>query len=294
MMRSKTVLLVVVLLVLGFGIGRISAAPGTLDSPGLPDDPASESYTLGDIYDRLNDGTQGAQSAFTEPASGPGTGTMHTLNQIMAIAPQIDATHGATQTHVLGGKTVWGLTSGQWGVITGTRPAAPVPRTGQTASSSPGDDGDLEKGVAWPDPRFTDNEDGTVTDKLTGLIWLKNANCFGSKPWAQALSDANGLANGSCGLTDGSSAGDWRLPNLRELQSLVHYGVYNPAVPNTAGTGKWTGEPFSGVQLRSYWSSTTVAANPYNGWCVFLGNGLVQSSYDKRTARWVWPVRGGQ
>jgi hypothetical protein len=32
-------------------------------------------------------------------------------------------------------------------------------------------------GVAWPNPRFTDNSDGTVTDNLTGLIWLKNANC---------------------------------------------------------------------------------------------------------------------
>ena len=57
---------------------------------------------------------------------------------------------------------------------------APVHKTGQTTSYATGDDGDLEKGVAWPNPRFTDNSDGTVTDNLTGLIWLKNANCFGT------------------------------------------------------------------------------------------------------------------
>jgi len=47
---------------------------------------------------------------------------------------------------------------------------APVAKTGQTTSYSTGDDGDLEKDVAWPNPRFTNNSDGTVTDNLTGLI----------------------------------------------------------------------------------------------------------------------------
>jgi hypothetical protein len=41
-------------------------------------------------------------------------------------------------------------------------------KTGQTTSYRSGDDGDLEKGVTWPNPRFTDNSDGTVTDNLTG------------------------------------------------------------------------------------------------------------------------------
>jgi hypothetical protein len=120
----------------------------------------------------------------------------------------------------------------------------PVTKTGQTTSYAAGDDGDLEKGVAWPDPRFTDHGDGTVTDNLTGLIWLKNANCFGRRTWNQALSECNNLANGSCGLTDGSSAGDWRLPNVRELQSLVDYSRYDPALP--------AGHPFSNVQSTYY------------------------------------------
>ena len=44
---------------------------------------------------------------------------------------------------------------------------APVEKTGQTTSYGIGDDGDLEKGIPWPNPRFTDNLNGTVTDNLT-------------------------------------------------------------------------------------------------------------------------------
>ena len=70
------------------------------------------------------------------------------------------------------------LTAGHWGQA-GTYNIYPamVPKTGQTTGYATGDDGALQKGVAWPNPRFTDNGDGTVTDNLTGLIWLKNANC---------------------------------------------------------------------------------------------------------------------
>jgi hypothetical protein len=116
---------------------------------------------------------------------------------------------------------------------------APVPRTGQTDSSATADDGDLEKGVPWPSPRFTDNEDGTITDNLTGLIWLKNANCQGTKTWADALSFANNLADSQCGLTDGSVVGDWRLPNIRELHSLIDFGRSEPALPENHPFANW-------------------------------------------------------
>ena len=90
---------------------------------------------------------------------------------------------------------------------------SPVAATGQITSYAGSDDGALQTGVAWPDPRFTDNVDGTVTDNLTGLVWLKNANCFVQTNWTSAIIDANQLASGSCSLSDGSAAGDWRLPN---------------------------------------------------------------------------------
>ena len=172
---------------------------------------------------------------------------------------------------------------------------APVEKTGQTdcwdtsGTSIPcadtGQDGDLQKGVAWPDPRFTDNADGTVTDNLTGLIWLKNASCFGQKNWSTALTDCNSLANGACSLTDGSVAGDWRLPNLFELESLRDMSNYNPALPS--------GHPFTSVVSGFYWSGTTNADDTNVAWDVNLYNGSM-SSGGKADNLYAWPVRGGQ
>jgi hypothetical protein len=144
--------------------------------------------------------------------------------------------------------------------------------------------------------------DGTVTDNLTGLVWLENANCFGYESWQRALALANGLFDGStndpgggdCGLSDGSVEGEWRLPNVRELQSLVHYGVHSPVVPDTSGTGQWSeGNPFSGLQLSYYWSSTTEAFYTVNAWYVYFYTGLVGYVH-KTSSNYVWPVRGGQ
>jgi hypothetical protein len=164
---------------------------------------------------------------------------------------------------------------------------APVPKTGQTASIATGDDGDLEKGVASPNPRFTDNGNGTITDNLTGLTWLKNASCLGQQTWANALAAANALAspNVACGLEDGSVAGDWRLPNIRELHSLVDYGTSNPALP--------ADHPFMNVDVASaYWSSTTGANNSDGAWDVGFGVGFVGFA-GKSASHFVTAVRGG-
>src|SRR5215510_3311675 len=84
---------------------------------------------------------------------------------------------------------------------------APVPKTGQTTLFATGDDGDLEKGVASPTPRFTDNNNGTITDNLTGLIWLKNADCPGTfRDWFTALNDVASL--NSSGSMNGNNCGD--------------------------------------------------------------------------------------
>lgn len=171
---------------------------------------------------------------------------------------------------------------------------AKVEKTGQITSYSAGDDGDLKKGVKWPHPRFKDNGNGTVRDKLTKLIWLKNANAFGVRTWEQALSDANTLASGSAGLTDGSKAGDWRLPNVKELQSLIDFAYYNPALSSALGKSQWTnGDAFIGVQSSSHWSSTTYSFYPTGAWVVNLLDGIV-SGDDKTNANYVWPVRAGQ
>ncbi|MCP4362378.1 MAG: DUF1566 domain-containing protein [Chloroflexi bacterium] len=260
---------------------------GNIDSSAAPN--ATNSYTLEDIYNRLDASTAGSQSVFAEPAAGPGS-TMHDLNSIMGVAPALDAANGASAADVANGKTFWGLTSGQWGVQTGTgiisaTYAAAVPKTGQTISYATGDDGDLERGVAWPNPRFTDNSDGTVTDNLTGLIWLKDANCFSGRNWTTALSDTNSLADGSCGLSDSSSAGNWRLPNIRELHSLIDFSQYTPALP--------VGYPFTAVQSTNYWSSTTDNCCTFRAWSVDLTSGFIFNG-DKGFSYYVWPVRAGQ
>lgn len=170
-------------------------------------------------------------------------------------------------------------------VVSGvTRNYAPVPKTGQTTSYAAGDDGALQKGVASPTSRFTDNGNGTVTDKLTKLIWLKNANAFGTQTWTQALNTANSLAAPAAGLTDGSKAGDWRLPNVKELLSLVDYGRFAPALP--------AGAPFTGVQVSNYWSSTADAVNAAYVWCVNFSDCGV-GNCDKSAYDSVWCVRGG-
>jgi len=183
---------------------------------------------------------------------------------------------------------------------------APVPQTGQTTCYNQsgtqisclgtGQDGDKLAGVASPMPRFVDNGNGTVTDKLTGLIWLKNANCFGQRNWQAALNDANGLKGDGtqCGLTDGSTAGQWRLPNVKELQSLINFGFANPALSDALGTGHWTnGNAFSGVLSALYWSSSNNMYGPDNAWFVGLSVGFIDGS-DKSSIHYVWPVRGGQ
>jgi len=73
--------------------------------------------------------------------------------------------------------------------------------------------------VPLTSPCFVDNANGTITDTVTGLIWLKQADCVPGN-WGDAISAIGSLADGQCGLSDGSAPGAWRMPNRNELQSL--------------------------------------------------------------------------
>ncbi|HBG06372.1 MAG: hypothetical protein A2075_13240 [Geobacteraceae bacterium GWC2_58_44] len=172
-----------------------------------------------------------------------------------------------------------------------------LPRTGQnacydnTGSSSSqlpscagtGQDGELRKGESWPNPRLTDNNDGTVTDNLTGLIWLRNVGCL-TKSWAEALSSVKTLAASSCGLTDGSAAGDWRLPNINELRSILDLQNADPPLP--------AGHPFLGIPSHSYWwSSTSGSTAPNYAWLVSASSGIEGMSL-KSYSKIAWAVRG--
>lgn len=171
--------------------------------------------------------------------------------------------------------------------------ASPVqlPATGQKDSYAAGDDGALQKGEAWQATRFVDNGDQTQTDTLTNLIWTKDGNAPGpaacnpatTKTWQGAL-DYVACLNSNSFL--GKS--DWRLPNRKELMSLLNWGQNNPAT--------WLNiQGFSGVQGSYYWSSSTQAIGTSYAWGVYMGmdyGHVVNSS--KGYSNYVWPVRGGQ
>ncbi len=246
-------------------IFAVNAFTGDLEPTATPDNAGSAVYTGDDIYNRLSDNTTAIKrtGAFTEPAAVPGS-TGRSLDEIYEIAIP-------TKVPKSGAADISGYTE------------------------DPNEDASLQKGVAWPNPRFTDNGNGTITDNLTGLVWLKNANRYGQRTWAQAMNDCNTLADDGVDLTDGSVAGEWRLPGINELRSLSHFGFYDPGIPNTAGTGKWTeGDAFTGVGNNFYWSGTTVVYFTYRAWSIASYGG--SSPYFNKTTSvdmYVWPVRDG-
>jgi len=183
-----------------------------------------------------------------------------------------------------------------------------LPATGYVISYAEGDDGYYHKGVVWPSPRFTDHGDGTVTDRLTGLMWLKEMNCMaasypeydvdsiggeagdGLVTWQHALEFVKGINAGTFPAC-GAGYNDWHLPNFLELRSLWDF-----TAPELLGYLP-EGHPFTSAD--SYvvpvgtWSSTTSTKTneaflvPYNfGTLLFL-----LSSRDKDETSRVWPVR---
>ena len=134
-----------------------------------------------------------------------------------------------------GGNYVWPVRSGQSGSLGSS--IISLPRTGQTtcydatgssiACAGTGQDGELQMGAAWPGTRFADNGYQTVSDNLTGFIWTKDGKTpgltacgfGGGKTWQGALDYVKCLnTNNYLGHND------WRLPNRKELQSLVYAG----------------------------------------------------------------------
>ena len=148
--------------------------------------------------------------------------------------------------------------------------------------------------------RYVDCGNGTVYDTVTNLIWLKKANCFLDKSYAAANNAAAGLGDGDCGLTDGSSPGDWRLPTMAEwqwtFQRAVALGCINPAFTNTAGTSCGGPDPFTYIQVgERYWSSTAVEANPTHAWSVEINSGALKTDLVKTASGNIhaWPIRSG-
>jgi hypothetical protein len=192
----------------------------------------------------------------------------------------------------------------QWLFLGGPKPTCPtgqpagLPGTGQTlcyddsglaidcaSVTCPGQDAFHATGCSSA-AFFADNGDGTVTDGCTGLMWQKDTADEDGQPaeleWCRALSYCENL----------SFAGhdDWRLPNVRELQSLADYGRFDPSI-----------DPVFGAVPDFYWSSTTsyfFIDDPDDpeardsAWGVYFYDGDVCPDF-KGSGFYVRAVRGG-
>jgi hypothetical protein len=108
------------------------------------------------------------------------------------------------------------------------------------------------------------------------------------------LAEANQISSGSYGLSDGSKAGDWRVPNLNELESLVDVSVSNPALT--------PGFPFTHVSMATYWSSTAYGASKFgalDAWAIqfsdgsFINDGVANAMATANNGVWAVKGKGG-
>lgn len=190
--------------------------------------------------------------------------------------------------------------------ITATTPSVPLtpnaklPKTGQSkcydtnggiiSCSGSGQDADYASGQSWPTPRYlTDNS--TVIDNLTGLVWLNTANLIkqknpeydsdgvsgdGEVTWQNALNYISKLNTESY-----LGHNDWRMPNIKELESLIDYDNNAIASNNIANI------PYSQTRI---WSSTTSIGWKDMAWCLHTGYKYYVSEYKIKTGL-VIPVR---
>jgi hypothetical protein len=187
---------------------------------------------------------------------------------------------------------------------------AALPTTGQTTCwdsegrvipcAGTGQDGDVQAGAPLG---YTDNGDGTITDATTGLMWEKKSldGTAATNPhhrdrmytWADAFAAyAAGLnaGGGFAGYTD------WRLPNIKELQSIANYEHANPSVSSAFNTGCVAGCTVLTCSCTAssafYWSSTTSPGVPMNALGVHFSPFNVVH-FEKSNPAFVRAVRGG-
>ncbi len=141
-----------------------------------------------------------------------------------------------------------------------------------------------------PTEDFVINTDGTVTHTKTGLTWMR---CSVGQVWnnaQQVCVDDGNVANdrydwnNAVSMVDQYSYGghsDWRLPNIKELASIVELKCFRPAINL---------EIFPGTHTRGNWLADPNEKDKYSGWLVYLG--YTNSSVDlRKTEGWIRLVR---
>ncbi|TAL37070.1 MAG: DUF1566 domain-containing protein [Spirochaetes bacterium] len=210
-------------------------------------------------------------------------------------------------------------------IVLATGSGSNLPVTGQATEYSAGDDGSYKKGTDLPSIRFCDNGDGTVTDNMTGLMWVKNANAMGTidthksfdsitdpdpyynvcgpsyagdgaVTWEKSKTFIAGLNSGTypCGVTKTPRYTDWRMPTVNELETLINYSEQ---------CGSLNAQGFDNVSCsKYYWCSPEATINFYSGtkaaaWNVGFANITISGRITpmnkaQECYSLVWPVRG--
>ena len=147
---------------------------------------------------------------------------------------------------------------------------------------------------------YVDNGDGTINDLNTHLMWEKKSldgrihDQSTVYTWPDAFSTFIGGLNAGGGFAGHT---DWRLPNIKELQSIINYQNFDPAVSAAFNANCALGCTVTTCSctqsLFSYWSSTAYQVGPNSAWVVFFFGGIV-NAYDKSNfTAYVRAVRGG-
>ncbi len=140
-----------------------------------------------------------------------------------------------------------------------------------------------------PTADFVDNGDGTVTSKKTKLTWKR---CSEGQTWGSSACTGSATTfNWELALTQGANASfagntDWRVPNLKELASIVERQCTGPSINATIF-------PATPGISGSYWWSASPFGIAGQAWVVGFGGGYA-NPYDKAGSHYVRLVRGGQ
>ena len=142
------------------------------------------------------------------------------------------------------------------------------------------------RGTAYGINDFVDNSDGTITDRATGLMWSQADNGSGMD-WEHALAFAQDQ-NAASYL----GHADWRLPNTKELQSLIDY-TRSPGATDAAHVGPAIDTMFSCTPITNeagdadypwYWTSTSTKAQENEAsvaaWYVAFGRAVGRDGKD--------------
>ena len=157
-----------------------------------------------------------------------------------------------------------------------------------------GQDGEIQAGATLS---YTDNGDGTITDNNTKLVWEKKSSDGTIHDFHTVYTWADAFAVHIAGLNSANFAGhnDWRVPNVKELQSIVNYEKFEPAVSTEFNSNCMSGSTVltGSCTATPYWTSSTDASLLTAAWRVVFNDGHVDVGFKFGIPFHVRAVRGG-